>query len=1245
VLQTSGFGDGVQTTLLGLAIAIILALVAALVGPIFVDWGQYRTTFEATASRLTGLDVRIRGTIDARLLPTPTLTLQQVEIVRPDAASTLYARSLGLEFALGPLVRGQWRASEMHLDGAEFAVALDGEGRLDWTAPAIGFDPEAISIDRLEIRDGRVVLADASSDTKLTLERFEFRGELRSLAGPVKGEGSVVVAGQQYPYRIAAGRLTPEGAVRARLIVDATDPPLSVDTDATVWVEDGVPRLDGTLQLARPVVRTTDGIIEPWRVSGRIRGDSAAAVLEKIEFQYGRDEQPVKLRGDGKLTLGRAPQLDIGLGSTQVDLDRLLALPEAARGRPLLAIKSLGDFLTGGGRWPIPVKLAISVENVNFAGAMLQRVNGEVRLNGDAKANALNGNAESWDVDLLDFRAPGATQVRLKGRVKMGTKGMAFEGPAKVEARDPRALVAWLTNRTEAQNITATALRAEGDVKFGNEAIAVDRLKAELDRMPLEGRFAYAWASDDRPARVEAALSAPDLDLDRLQALAQAMFGETAFDWPREGTVTLKVERASLAGVEAKRADVNLHFDRQGIEIERLAIGDFGGATLAIKGRFDGSAALPRGKITLNFDARSLDGVIALAEKFAPAQAAELRRRAARLTPARLSASIAVDAEPPRLAGPPAAGGPANATFTIDGTAGVFRIGLQGDADGFGAVSLAELERLLSARMKLAGRLEASDGGALIELLGLDSAVVVDKRPGWLSLSTGGRLDGDLSVDSQLLAGGLDLSAKGTLRLPGKDQLAGAFAVKLASAGLRTPRAASAGRPAETVPVSLTGQLALTDKAVGLTDLAGKIAGTDVSGRLRIGTGAPASIDGELQVGAVNLSAALAAATGTPAPPPGSSAAGAAWPSEPFAQGLFERLAGQIAIRSDRVTLTPRLAARAARGVLRFDGAAVSLTELDGTLAGGQVAGEIAFARSLEGLNARAKLRIANADLLELLPGDGRGPLSGRVALNLDVEGDGRSPIALVGALHGKGTFTLQEGQILRLDPATFAAVIRSVDLGLPVDATRIRDRVESTLNNGRLPIPQAEGEILIAGGQARLNSAVVHTQGAELALSGSVSLAESLLDARAVLKGPEDAGGPAGTRPELTIMLKGPIEQPKRTLEVAALANWLALRTVEQQTRKIDALEAAREVPGLNPYAAAPSSMPPSSATAPAAPAVPAVPPKPRVTTEMQRRAAAAAKRPPAEAPPPERPTLFGIPLDLRPPLPIFRSPAGTSR
>src|SRR5262249_20830399 len=188
-------GDCEQTTLRGVAIAILLALGTAVVGPLFVDWSSYRGEFEARASRLTGLDFRVTGAIDARLLPTPTLTLEGLEFGRPEEGSKVRARLLRIEFALGALARGEWRIADARLEGPEFSAGLDGSGRLAWPVPKLGFSLESVSIARLHIQDGRASLADAANDGHLVLEKLEFTGELRSLAGPVKGDGSFVVAG------------------------------------------------------------------------------------------------------------------------------------------------------------------------------------------------------------------------------------------------------------------------------------------------------------------------------------------------------------------------------------------------------------------------------------------------------------------------------------------------------------------------------------------------------------------------------------------------------------------------------------------------------------------------------------------------------------------------------------------------------------------------------------------------------------------------------------------------------------------------------------------------------------------------------------------------------------------------------------------------------------------------------------------------------------------------------------------
>src|SRR5256886_12709639 len=131
--------------------AIILALWTAVVGAVVIDWNSYRGESETRASRLTGLDFRVTGAIDARLLPTPTLMLEGVEFGRPEEGSKVRARLLRIEFALGALVRGEWRIADARLEGPEFSAGLDGSGRLAWPVPRLGFDLESVSIARLHV--------------------------------------------------------------------------------------------------------------------------------------------------------------------------------------------------------------------------------------------------------------------------------------------------------------------------------------------------------------------------------------------------------------------------------------------------------------------------------------------------------------------------------------------------------------------------------------------------------------------------------------------------------------------------------------------------------------------------------------------------------------------------------------------------------------------------------------------------------------------------------------------------------------------------------------------------------------------------------------------------------------------------------------------------------------------------------------------------------------------------------------
>ena len=274
-----------QTTLLGISVAIILALVTALVGPYFVDWKEHRAYFEAEASKLVGQPVRIGGAIDLRLLPTPTLTLGQIEVgsaVQPQAR----ARELHVELALGALVRGEVRASEMRIAGPDISLGVGANGKLEWRTAKLGFEPDRFQVEKVEIEDGRLSLSDGASGTQAALQGFWFKGEVRSLLGPAKGEGGFLSAGERYSYRGSMSRLSDDGAVRLKFGIDPADHPLAIEAEGALRIEESAPRFDGTLTLSRPAaVGRADGrgqVAVPWRASAKVKATPAQALFEQL---------------------------------------------------------------------------------------------------------------------------------------------------------------------------------------------------------------------------------------------------------------------------------------------------------------------------------------------------------------------------------------------------------------------------------------------------------------------------------------------------------------------------------------------------------------------------------------------------------------------------------------------------------------------------------------------------------------------------------------------------------------------------------------------------------------------------------------------------------------------------------------------------------------------------------------------------------------------------------------------------
>ena len=101
----------------------------------------------------------------------------------------------------------------------------------------------------------------------------------------------------------------------------------------------------------------------------------------------------------------------------------------------------------------------------------------------------------------------------------------------------------------------------------------------------------------------------------------KALLAGSALERPREMSIAADIDRATLAGLQARDARARIRVDANGLQIDRLSAGDFAGGSFAASGRVDTGGRAPRGNLSVDFEAKQTAAVAAMAGKFAPKSA------------------------------------------------------------------------------------------------------------------------------------------------------------------------------------------------------------------------------------------------------------------------------------------------------------------------------------------------------------------------------------------------------------------------------------------------------------------------------------------------------------------------------------------------------------------------------------------------------------------------------------------------
>jgi uncharacterized protein involved in outer membrane biogenesis len=1210
----------VQTTLLGLAIALIIALVAALVGPYFVDWNQFRPQFEAEATRIVGAPVRVGGKLDARLLPTPSLQLHSVVVGGANDLGKVRADKLDVEFSLGSLMRGEWRATELTINDVALDLGLDRQGRIDWPASTGAFSLGSLAIDRLNLT-GRVALHDAGSHGTLELTDIAFSGDVRSLAGSIRGDGNFTLSGTRYPFRVSSGDSTSGSGTRIHLNIDPGARALAADLEGVLSFQTRTPRFDGALTLSSPV-NAKPAVATPWRVVAKVKADPAGAGLEQLEASYGAEDRALKFVGLAEVNFGEQPSLHAVLSARQLDADKFVAAGNDNNDKtdksdksaePVRLLPALRALVAALPQPPIPAKVELSSEQIMLGGRPLQNITAIV-----------HGDANAWSVDRLDFRAPGATQVALSGANSPAAASNGFKSALTIDSSDPDALMSWLQGRSEIALRNQKPLHLRGDVSVATDRFAIDAMKAEIDGGSVAGRIAVVKKSADGGSRFDAELKADRLDLDAATAFVRALAGPQG-EWPDEAQLSLDIGHAVSAGQELGPLLAKLGYDPKTISVDRVKIGQRDNVTLEGGGSFDRAGST--GKLVLDSTAASLGRLTALITPFAPLFAARLDAVGNAPGPAHIK--LALDLGKPDSSKPDAGKqDPDKSNAQADHVTAVLDLDspqLKGNAVitamlSAKAVSSLDLDAFGHSEIGVEAKLSAEQGRALVALLGLDRAVAADQGPVQFEGSANGAWRAPLRLKAKITGKGLDAEADGSAE-PWAQETKANINLRVRSADLAPLLDL---KPSDTLVqnVALSSRVSLAGNRLDFNDLDSTIAGARLRGRVALVLGDEKSIDGEIGLDQLSLAPIVELALG---------AAGHN-PDEPLAPGLLKGWRGKVAFQALRGTLPGGGEMRPVSGTVKSDGQSLTFDSIKGKIGGGDAMATIDARPGANGVALNAQVQLNGVDGSALHYRSLAMP-SGRASLQMTLAAQGRSTSALVGALSGSGTVTLESSAISGLDPRAFELAINAGDAGQAMDETRLRQLVDPVLSSGALLVTSAQIPFTIRDGRLRVAATTLDAGGVHAIVSGGYDIPADQADIRAVIALAEEK--PGSGHPEIQIFSAGSPDKLNRTVDVSALSSWLAVRAIDRETKRLDSIERGETPQALPPPIAPPAPVLPSTGTPATAPAdqsstdVPVprrVPARPRVS---------APRPPPANFAPPvvsQQVAPLPPPIEVRP-------------
>jgi len=1120
---------------------IVVVLFVALLAPLFIDWTDFRKNFEDQASQIIGKKVTVHGTVDARLLPFPSVTMHDVRVGQePDGQPIVQVEQFSMDAELAPFLSGEALIFDMRVVNPKVRLRLLKDGTLDWMRGSQAAIPaKTVVLENVHVSGGDVQFIDDQSGRSRHVSGLNAEMSAKSLAGPWRIDGDATLDGEHGSFSIASGQPDENGVLKVRTRLVPDQHPVSVDLDGELKLVDRKPNYQGTMSAAieNRGQSKSDKTLPPPRVKGRFELTNERIRVPEYRLEVGSTDDPYVITGEATLDTGSAPEFLLIANGQQIDVNRIGnqgAGGKTARDPGLSARQRLNSLINIVAQVPIPQvpgKASVRLPAIVAGDTTIRDVQLDLQPAGDG-----------WMIDDAVGTLPGRTQVEGKGRLALRGQP-SFNGQVTVASNQPSGLASWLAGSVDPAIRQLRQAGFSADVSLTHQKQTFDNLEVAVGPATLKGRLERLAPKDQTPS-LNVALNGDALDLDALRALTGLFTGQDAGDNVLDHKITaqLKADKFTAFGVEASNVETSFTIADGALAVEKLAVKNFAGAELTATGRAEGSLLDYKGSGEITFKSADPGPFFTMLKKHLPPHPVmdRLVRNSAWYTNTALRGALTL-------------GGDENdgLTLTLAGVSNGSRVNLD--------YRMSDLLALTGkGTTSLEATLENATTSVLFGQAGLDPLPVEADANGRLSLKV--QVNGTDPADASLAfaTDRTSFTANGKVDVRPDTFMNGQVGIALESAdldpylimnGIALPQLGTG------LPFGLQTTATIDSGKIAFADLKGHAADNKFAGALAVDRAA----DKTTASGELALDRADATWLGEAVYGPMTDPATGNLTTQGLGQPVFKDMDVNLKLSAKQFWPGWSGAVNDFASNIAYKGDELQLNDMQGTWDGGKLSGNLLFTNADGTGFFQTKLALADADLGGVVwSRDGAPVANGKFGLSLSSEASGKSMTELASSLTGSGEMRLGETSVRGLNLAILAPLLSATDpMQDQLNAGKVHPIVETLLNNGEAKLPPTGIPFNITDGVLRVQNVTLSNDLAKVTGNAQIDLPQERINASLDVGFNPGNDALSGADPALRLDFSGLLASPGRTMDVTDITGYLSLRAFERERRRVERLQA----------------------------------------------------------------------------------------